>query len=300
MDPAVLDTELYAPLPRPARDAWAVASRPGVRVLSTPGSLVRVRDTGVRGGGTVVLLTDAPHTVESYDDLVTELAQELRLVVVEPPGFGFSWAQAPGALAFAGATASIVDALRQLGVRDAVLGGACVYGFLALAAAATDTGLARALLLAQTPSWDASVRWGTAVLDPEGTLAAPWEGQVSWRASRDAAVDGWYRFAAGPDAPLARWQQIARDVLAAGGSYALASQVQSWWSPGAPRPEPVDLPATVLWGDADRSHRKAGTDPEQVLGLVPAGQLVHVPTGGHFVDTEDVATTAAHVRALLA
>ena len=96
VDAAILDTELYAPLPREVRQAWAEASRPGVRILQTPGSLVRVRDTGAGSNGpTVVLVSDAPHTVESYDDLFAELGPQVRLIVLEPPGFGFSWAITP-------------------------------------------------------------------------------------------------------------------------------------------------------------------------------------------------------------
>ena len=298
-DPAILDTELYAPLPRELRQTWAEASRPGVRILQTPGSLVRVRDTGAgTGGPTAVLVSDAPHTVESYDDLFAERGPQVRLIVLEPPGFGFSWASDPAALSFTGATAAIVDALGQLEVTAAVLGGACVYGFLALAAAAIDPSLARSLLLAQTPTWEASVRWGRDTLDPRGQLAAPWQGQVGWRMAREDATQSWYHFAAGPGAPLSRWQQTAREVGQAGGSYALASQAQSWWAASATGPPPVDLPATVLWGEADRSHLKAGTDPEQALNLLPQGRIVRMPTAGHFVDTEDVATTARHLRPL--
>jgi len=54
----------------------------------------------------------------------------------------------------------------------------------------------------------------------------------------------------------------------------------------------------VLWGEADRSHLKAGTDPEQALNLLLQGRIVRMPTAGHFVDTEDVATTARHLRLL--
>ena len=90
----------------------------------------------------------------------------------------------------------------------------------------------------------------------------------------------------------------AGEVGQAGGSYALASQAQSWWTASATGPPPVDLPATVLWGEADRSHLKASTDPEQVLDLLPQGRLARVPAAGHFVDTEDVATTARHLRLL--
>lgn len=298
MQPAVLDTELYAPRPRDTWAAWATGTRPGVRLLETPGSLVRVRDTGGPGPA-VVLLTDAPHSVESYDDMVAELGPTVRLVVLEPPGFGFSWATDPSALGFAGATACVVDALRQLQVGGAVLGGSCVYGFLAVAAVAADPSLAGGLLLAQTPSWTAADHWGRGVLDPRGRLSEPWTGQVGWRMTRETAAEGWYRLAAGPDAPLDRWQQTARELLQAGATYALASQLQTWWGEDGAGPEPVDLPATVLWGEADRSHRAAGTDPDGVLELLPRGTVVRVPGAGHFVETEDVATTADEVRRLL-
>lgn len=297
MDPAVLDTELFAPVPRATWRAWAERSRPGVRVLETPGSLVRVRDTG-GSGPCAVLLTDAPHTVESYDETVAALP-DVRLVVLEPPGFGFSWATDPAALAFPGAVAAVIDALRQLEVTGAVLGGACVYGHLALAAAAAEPSLARALLLAQTPSWAAGARWGQAVLDPTGQLAVPWEGQAGWRLVREPASEWWYRYAAGPSAPVSRWQEQARSALQAGSSYALASQAQTWWGQDAPALEPVDLPAVLLWGEADRSHVKAGTDPEQLLELLPQGRVVRVPGAGHFVDTEDPGTTAEQTRRLL-
>jgi len=188
VEPQVLDTELYAPLLAGLRQRWAVGSRPGVRLLHSPGCLIRVRDTG-GDGPAVVLLTDAPHTVESYDELVAALTPRVRLVVLEPPGFGFSWASDPSSLGFPGATAAVLDALHQLQVTDAVLGGACVYGFLALAAAAADPSLARAVLLAQTPSWAASVHWGRNVLDPRGGLATPWLGQVGWRQNQRAALD---------------------------------------------------------------------------------------------------------------
>lgn len=61
--------------------------------------------------------------------------------------------------------------------------------------------------------------------------------------------------------------------------------------------QPVDPPATVLWGNADRSHRKA--DTEHVLELLPQGRLVRVPAAGQFVDTEAATTTVQQLRQLL-
>ncbi|MDN5914900.1 MAG: hypothetical protein L0I76_07295 [Pseudonocardia sp.] len=129
MDPTVLDTEAFAPLPR---SQWqqAAQSRAGVQIVTTPGALIRLRDTGTASSTapTVALLTDAPHTLECYDDLVAELGPEVRTVIIEPPGFGFSWVTDPEAFSYPGATEAILAALGQLGITGAVLGGACVYG----------------------------------------------------------------------------------------------------------------------------------------------------------------------------
>lgn len=307
MDPTVLDTEAFAPLPREIWRRHAEHGRPGLRVLHTPGSLVRVRDSLTDRPGeqptpappSAVLFTDAPHTVECYDELLARLSPGVRLVVVEPPGFGFSWVTDPVAFTLSGATASLVSALHQLDVNNAVLGGACVYGFLALTVARSDPSLAKALLLAQTPSWDAARRWGRDVLDPDGQLSVPWEGQARWRLNRHAMATSWYRFAAGRAAPLDRWQDNARQALDTGASYALASHAQRWWIDDIDGPGPVALPAVVLWGEADRSHRKAGTNPDDVLDLLPHGRVVRLPAVGHFADTEDVEATADALLDLL-
>ena len=147
---------------------------------------------------------------------------------------------------------------------------------------------ASGVLVAQTPSVPASRTWGTGVLDRDGVLRRPWQGQAGWRLGREhLAVRSWYGFAAGPDAPLEDWRATAAAVLAGGGTYALASQAQTWWADGADvAPPVVDLPAVLLWGGADRSHRAAGTDPEQLRDLLPRLEVRHVDSAGHFVDTE--------------
>jgi len=246
VEPRVLDSELYAPLPAGLRQRWAVGSRLGVRLPQTPGCLIRVRDTG-GDVPAVVLLTDAPHTVESYEELVAALTPRVRLVVLEPPGFGFSWASDPSSLGFPGATPPCWTRCTNCRT-GAVLGGACVYGFLVLAAAAADPSLARAVLLAQTPSLGGVGALGTKRARPARGWPHPGWRQVGWRQNQRAALDSWYRYAAGPAAPVERWQQTAQDVLDAGGSYALASQSQTWWADGVSPPPPVDLPGAVLLG----------------------------------------------------
>jgi len=247
VEPRVLDSELYAPLPAGLRQRWAVGSRLGVRLPHTPGCLIRVRDTG-GDVPAVVLLTDAPHTVESYEELVAALTPRVRLVVLEPPGFGFSWASDPSSLGFPGATAAVLDALHQLQDRRRARRGLRVRlsrpGGGRRGPVAGPRGAARAdpFLGRRRCTGDetCSTRAG-------GWPHPGWR-QVGWRQNQRAALDSWYRYAAGPAAPVERWQQTAQDVLDAGGSYALASQSQTWWADGVSPPPPVDLPGAVLLG----------------------------------------------------
>ena len=64
--------------------------------------------------------------------------------------------------------------------------------------------------------------------------------------------------------------------------------------------EGVAQPCTMLWGDADRSHRK--TDPSSLLACCPSARIVRSRGVGHFPDLEQPERFAAllleHLAAL--
>lgn len=295
MDPALLDTHLFAGASLAEINAWAGASRPGVRILHTPTAQVRVRVVEPRAGrprASVLVLPDGPNTIEHCDELLAvAVARGLRAVALEIPGFGFSYATDPVALPFAGCVDATAAALAQLedelGGAPLVLTGVCVQAYVALALAAWH-GLGDAVVLAQAPDWEGARHWGTAVLDPAGALREPWAGQAAWRLGREAlSVDGWYPAAAPAGHDVGPWQVTAREVFAHHPTYALATLAQTWFAAGhTPALAPVTRPAAVVWGAADRTHVKAGSNPRGMLRHVPHARFIELPDAGHFPDVE--------------
>lgn len=295
-DPGWLDTIEFAGASQAEIERHALGSRPGLRWFEHPTSLVRIRvPVGAGAKPVVVFLPDGPASIESYDALIAALADAYDVVVIEIPGFGYSWPLTPEALTFDGCVAATAAAIASLDLPPVVIAGPCVQGLVALAVARRHPELVRSLLMLQTGDWAAEVAWGP-MLDPRGVLKAPFAGQLGFRLTREkAAVDWWARFAAGPDFDVAALQDQARTLVRNHCCYALASITQKWFGGDAPDLR-VDTPATVIWGLADRSH--AATDRASILTCVPHARIVEVERAGHFADLEAIPTVRAELDRL--
>ena len=285
-DPGWLDTIGFAGASRAEIERHALTLRAGLRWFEHPTSLVRMRVPEAAGTKPVaVFLPDGPASIESYDALIAALSDAYDVVVIEIPGFGYSWPLTPEALSFDGCVAATAAALASLELPPVVLVGPCVQGLVALALLKRHPELVRALIVAQTGDWAAEVAWGPA-LDPRGALRAPFAGQVGFRLTREkGAVDWWAAFAAGPDFDVVKLQAEARTLLRHNCAYALASLTQMWFGGEAPDLA-VTLPVIVIWGLADKSH--AATDRKSILRYAPHAALIEVERGGHFVDLEAI------------
>ena len=297
IDPGWLDTIGFAGASRAEIERHALGSRPGLRWFEHPTSLVRMRvPENVGARPVAVFLPDGPASIESYDALIAAL-DGYDVVVIEIPGFGYSWPLLPEALTFDGCVAATAAALASLGVPPVVIVGPCVQGLVALALAKRHPELARALIVAQTGDWAAEVKWGPA-LDPRGALKVPFAGQVGFRLTREkGAVDWWAAFAAGPDFDVAALQAEARKLVRHHCAYALASVTQKWFGGEVPDLG-VTLPVTALWGLADRSH--AVTDRASILNYAPHARVIEIERAGHFTDLEAVEIVRAELDHLTA
>lgn len=297
-DPGWLDTIGFAGASRTEIERHALGSRPGLRWFEHSTSLVRMRAPDEAGTKPVVaFLPDGPASIESYDAVVGALSDAYDVVIIEIPGFGFSWPLSPEALSFDGCVAATAAALASLDLPPVVVVGPCVQGLVALALAKRHPDLVAALIVAQTGDWAAEVAWGPA-LDPKGVLKVPFAGQVGFRLTCErAAVDWWAAFAAGPDFDVAALQAEARTLVRHHCAYALASITQKWFG-GDPPDLSVTLPVTAIWGLADRSH--ADTDRASVLTCAPHARIVEVARAGHFADLEAIATVREELDRLTA
>ena len=283
MTPAILDTLAFAPFPVHELRERALASRPEMDLWEGELGFIRRRVTGRDPSKpSIAVLPDGPATIESYDGFIEALRDRFNIAVVEIPGFGWSWPKRDAALGFETSCELIADALAELALPRLTLVGPCVQALHAARVAEMRPGVVHALILAQSGSCAAERKWAK-VLDPQGVLGIPYQGQIAFRLSRGrASLDWWVPFAAGPKTPVEDLQTTGREVQGAGCGYALASQLQDMNNFRDSRPS---QPAAVIWGMADASHRD--TDHRSALELVPDAAYSEHAELGHFPDLED-------------
>ncbi|MFW6027312.1 MAG: alpha/beta fold hydrolase [bacterium] len=269
---------------------------PGIRHLDC--DLARVRLL-VRGSGpwTVVLAADPPNVIEHHLELIELLAQDLRVICLELPGFGFSFPKKEYRFTIDDIASVLDQLLTRLDMKPYVLALSCVAGLAALKLAHDRPDLAARLVTIQTPARDEAVKWARRV-DFKGVLATPYVGQIVAAAGKDRLAAGWYRAVLGETesrAYLAR----ARESFRHGAVYCLASAFQA-----LKRPETAELsrlavtqPALCVWGAADRSHRR--TDRASILRNTPGGRLVEIEGAGHFPELEEAARFRRHLLEFL-
>lgn len=264
---------------------------PRTSTLATPQGPVRVLDTGGEAP-VVVLVPDGPNLIEHYAGLVERLRAERRVVLLDLPGFGFSFPQVGYRHCLHQGAEAIQGVLQALDLRSVTLVCTCVNGFYAIAAAKIDRGqrIAR-LVLAQTPSLADMQRWTARIVPRIAHL--PVVGQLLHFSQRRKVAEGWYHAALARREDRPRFKAIAATAFEHGACFCLPSVVQGM-SAEPEWPEllqGVQLPATLVWGATDRSHKPS--DPAGIQRHLPQAVVQVWPHCGHFPDLEDEAAFAA-------
>jgi len=254
----------------------------GVRFVELPQATLRVRVAGT-GPVALVIVPDPPNVIEHYDRLIALLAPHLRVVCCEAPGFGFS-RPAPGFdFSPASQAASMAALLARLALGPYLLAFPCFAGLVAVQLAAEHPELVNGLVIVQTPAWSEALGWVRRI-DRRGLLQTPWLGQLAMSFGKRRVARGWYRAALPPGADPAPFLAPALAAFERGGAYCLASAFQAACRTPAPRLGPVRQPALVVWGGADRTHRR--TDKRSILAYAPHADWAEFEGAGHFPDLE--------------
>jgi len=268
----------------------------GVRFVELPQATLRVRVAGT-GPVALVIVPDPPNVIEHYDRLIALLAPHLRVVCCEAPGFGFS-RPAPGFdFSPASQAASMAALLARLPLGPYLLAFPCFAGLVAVQLAAEHPELVNGLVIVQTPAWSEALGWVRRI-DRRGLLQTPWLGQLAMSFGKRRVARGWYRAALPPGADPAPFLAPALAAFERGGAYCLASAFQAACRTPAPRLGPVRQPALVVWGGADRTHRR--TDKRSILEYVPRADWVDFAAAGHFPDLEQPERFRDELRHFLA
>ena len=254
---------------------------PGARMLQTRRGALRVYDSG--GAGPVVMMVpDGPNVIEHHARVIDGLAAHARVICFDMPGFGYSRPRLGYDHSLQAGSETVLAVMDALSIKEAALHFSCANGFYALAAARQAPQRIRRLLLCQTPALDSMSNWVQRVIP--WPVRTPVIGQVLVRATRRRVAHGWYAAALPDQDRRAPFRTVADTALAQGGCFCLAGVVQGLMRARQQDLEGVRQPVTLLWGDADKSHRH--TRAESLTALVPQAQIQHFPGCGHFPDLE--------------
>jgi len=260
----------------------AAITREGMRTLEVDGSVIRLR-TGGDGPFTIVFAPDPPNVIEHYDELFNLLAPHLSLLCFELPGFGLSFPKGGFNPSFQRTVETVARLLEALRMGPYVLALSCAAGLISLVLARDHPELVSKLVLIQTPSWPEEIRWSRRV-DSQNLLGKPIVGQLLMVLARRKVAAGWYA-AATPDRSTAeKFNTVAQERFDHGACYCLASAFQALRREPEPGFGALEQDALVIWGMADRTHRK--TDKRSPLAFLPHAKLVEFEDAGHFPDLE--------------
>ena len=253
-----------------------------VRLVELREATLRVRVAG-EGTAAVVIVPDPPNVIEHYDGLIALLAPHARVVCCEAPGFGFS-RPAPGFdFGLASQAATMAALLARLALGPYVLAFPCFAGLVAAKLASDRPELVRGLCFVQTAAWSEELGWVRRI-DRRGLMQTPWLGQLATSLGKRRMARAWYRAALPPGADPAPFLAPALAAFERGGAYCLASAFQAACRTPAPRLGPVRQPVLVVWGGADRTHRR--TDKRSILAYAPHADWAEFEGAGHFPDLE--------------
>ncbi|MCC6877722.1 MAG: alpha/beta hydrolase [Sandaracinaceae bacterium] len=273
-----MDTSLWLGQgPRVDRPS-ALRTRTGLSYLATRAGSLRVRHAPSEGPK-LLFAADGPNVIEHYDALIAALDGRADVVVLEPPGTGASAPARGFDFTLESFTEALLDALGALGPRTLIL--PCYLGVVAQQVALRNAKLAPRVVMPQTPSWADFARWADLV-DRGRLVRTPVVGQCVMSAGRRRVAAQWYRASTSSGEHARRFTETVGEAFAFGGCFCLASTMQGFERGPAPEPRALPVPAAVVWGRKDRTHRRS--DP---MTSVPGAEVVFFDECGHSPELED-------------
>ena len=274
----------------------AVYSRDGIQFMEMGHCLIRYRVVG-SGSKTLVFETDPPVVIEHYDELVSLLKNDYRLVIFEPPGFGFSVPSMTLDYGFKSVVNITEQFLDRLGLGPYVFNAPCVLGYGALGLAQKRPDLIERLVLMQVPSWQEMLKWKQG-RDPQGILAKPVLGQLLLQMLKRKRTPQWFEASLGRMELHAHFNEVAQQAFKQGASFNLASGFQKYLSGPSPLTHKVQQPSLIIWGELDKSH--CDTCKASTSVMVENAEVIHIKESGHFPELETPDIFCGHLESFLA
>jgi len=274
---------------------YASSSREGIQFMDLGTTLIRYRIAG-EGSQILVFETDPPIVIEHYDYLVDMLGKDYKIVIFEPPGFGFSIPSMRLDYRFQSSVALAELFLEKLNIGSAVMVAPCVLGYGAISLAQKRPDLISHLVLSQVPSWNEMLKWKV-TRDPKGLLSKPVLSQLLLKTLKKKRTPLWLKTALGDASLVEQFNSLAQQAYQHGATFNLASGFQKLLIGHSPLPSQVDTQTLFVWGEKDSSH--CNTCKKSSLQMIPHANLVRIPNAGHFPELEAPDVFAAHLEAFV-
>lgn len=253
-----------------------------VKEMELSHSYVRYRIEG-EGKTTIVFATDPPIVLEQYDELIALLKNDFQVVVMELPGFGYSFPKPGMSFKFESVNQMIYEFLKKLDMGPYVLAFPCITAFSAIWLANRHPELVSDLVLMQAPTWQGAMAWKHG-RDPRHILSTPIVGQIMLQFLKYRRVPTWLRLAVGNQVQLKPFIDTSVHALRAGACFSLASAFQYYLDGEPGFITPVRQKTLIVWGEKDGSHEK--TIKSDSRSLAEASQCCHLAQAGHFPELE--------------
>ena len=272
-----------------------VFSRDGIQFMDMGSCHIRYRVVGT-GKTTLLFETDPPVVIEHYDELVSLLKNDYKLVIFEPPGFGFSIPSMSLNYGFNSMVSITEQFLDKLNLGPYIFNAPCVLGYGAIGLAHKRPDLISNLVLMQLPSWEEILKWKKG-RDPKGILSTPVLGQFLLQLLKRKRTPQWFEASLGNMDLHPRFNEIAQQAFKNGASFNLASAFQQFLTGPSPLLKKPKQPTLVLWGELDASH--CNTCKSSSAQLVANAHTVHIAESGHFPELETPDIFCGHLDAFL-
>ena len=261
--------------------AGSVDGPPGTRFVELETSWIRYRAVG--DGLPVVLAPDPPNVVEHYGELIAGLSSRHRVICLEAPGFGFSYPKPGFGYGLQDQVSALTELLDRLAIGPATICFPCVAAYAAIELAARRQDLVARLILIQAPCWSQELAWASRI-DRRGLVRTPFVGQAVLALGKRRIAKGWYQAALPRGHSQQGFLDLGLGALERGALYCLASAFQATFNSATEVPS-IKIPALILWGAADRTHRDSRMS--SMKEHVPGAQEVVFGSAGHFPELEE-------------
>ncbi len=250
--------------------------------ISTDYGKIRIFDT--KGDKPVILnVPDGPNVIEHHENLIAKLSERFRVVCFELPGVGFSYPNRKYDYSSDNAAKLIVNLLDILKIERATLSFSCSNGFYAIKTAELFPQRISRLFLSQTPSLHSMKPWVETNIPK--LLRYPVLGQIMNSFAEKKLARIWYKNALPKTTDRNEYEAKSANALNNGGCFCLSSLVQGLGRETDSVMKVSDIPATLIWGTKDYSHRR--TDNRTIIEHLSDCEIIEFDNCGHFPELED-------------